>query len=235
MAAPAAAFLVAAAPRATPAAALGAGVAAAAKVHRALVVHPQALDRLHWRSRMALVRLVWVDEARSTEEALRALHIRRYSLLVLAARMAEVDARAVLQAFRHWSPAGMAVLVGSDAAAGVGSGTGRRPWSGPATAHGGMEACAVACAGGQERGLRPGWVAGLASWWAQRWAWVWARGGRVDGCGVGLACGEGGAWAISSRPAGAPRAGQTLHVDAPPSPRAMEEVLQVWERSVQSQ
>lgn len=79
---------------------------------RALVVHDDASERMHWRARMALARLVWVDEASTSTQAIKALEARRYSLLVVTCQAATIDPADVVNAFHHFNPKGMAVLTG---------------------------------------------------------------------------------------------------------------------------
>jgi CheY-like chemotaxis protein len=91
----------------------GSRPAASRWVHqKALVVHDNPAERIHWRARMALANLVWVDEATTTAQALTALDTHQYSLVVVSCECPTVDPVAVVEAYHEHNERGLTVVTG---------------------------------------------------------------------------------------------------------------------------
>jgi len=80
--------------------------------HKALVVHDNPAERIHWRARMALANLVWMDEATTTTQALTAIDAAQYSLLVVSCECSTVDPVAVVEAYHYSNEQGLTVVTG---------------------------------------------------------------------------------------------------------------------------
>lgn len=79
---------------------------------RALVVVENSAERIHWRARMALVNLVWMDEAVSTAQAMSLIESKPYGLIVVSCESMAIDPVAVVEAFHHANERGLMVVTG---------------------------------------------------------------------------------------------------------------------------
>ena len=79
---------------------------------KALVVHDNPAERIHWRARMALANLVWMDEAVTTAQALAAIGTNQYSLVVVSCECTGVDPVAVVEAYHVRNARGLTVVTG---------------------------------------------------------------------------------------------------------------------------
>jgi|GEM_PF-2691345 len=80
---------------------------------RVLVVSADAEERVYLRARLALARLVWVDEAVTTTQAESALNAHRYMMAIFNLDSPVVDGLALAQRFHQACPEALCVVTGA--------------------------------------------------------------------------------------------------------------------------
>jgi len=79
---------------------------------RVLVVSADVDERVYLRARLALARLVWVDEAATTTQADAAMSTHRYLMAIFNLDEPVVDGLALAQRFRQTQPEAACVVTG---------------------------------------------------------------------------------------------------------------------------
>lgn len=80
---------------------------------RVLVVSADADERVYLRARLALARLVWVDEATTTTQAEGAMNTHRYLMAIFNLDAPVVDGLALALRFRQTHPGAVCVVTGA--------------------------------------------------------------------------------------------------------------------------
>lgn len=79
---------------------------------RVLVVSADAQERVYLRARLALAKLVWVDEAVTTTQAESAMDTHRYLMAIFNLDLPVVDGPALAKRFRRVQPEAVCVVTG---------------------------------------------------------------------------------------------------------------------------
>lgn len=80
---------------------------------RVLVVSADLDERVYLRARLALAKLVWVDEATTTTQAQVSMKAHRYTMAIFNLDVPVIDGLALVKQFRHTYPDAVCVVTGS--------------------------------------------------------------------------------------------------------------------------
>jgi hypothetical protein len=80
---------------------------------RVLVVSADVEERVYLRARLALARLVWVDEAATTTQAEEAMKTQRHLMAIFNLDSTVVDGLALARLFRQTHPGAVCVMTGA--------------------------------------------------------------------------------------------------------------------------
>lgn len=80
---------------------------------RVLLVSADAEERIYLRARLALAKLVWVDEAASTTQAETAMNAHRYTMAIVNLDVPVVDGLALVRYFRQTQPEAVCAVTGA--------------------------------------------------------------------------------------------------------------------------